>query len=458
MQKISFVCLAALTVLVTGCPHNDYTIELTPRGQAVERRLDFYRADGADSNGVPKYESFPTNELAAITALYPAGAVTHQGERHSASGEFSGALPGDVGGAGEYHFYSSSLGDSGFYVERFRGTNDLAVSAGARLTAADQITDLVIGWTRAEFGREPGYKNLRRFLDTNFRHDLKNFSLYFWAGGIAATENPDAPVEFTLAEFKVRLGQYLAERGYFKIGESPELVRDFFDIGDAAAVRLVQKLLAEKLGMPWSDATRRRLALLGDTEALDKSWKKFLAGTPAYRAQLRQWETARKTQPDLEQPEPSKAVGELFETLIEPGSSGDDDHLTVRLKLASAPDHTNGKWDKAGHQVVWQANLDVRESGRRLPAFCYANWSRPEEKFQQAHFGRVLINGDDLLKYCLWRGGLEPNQAAEWEKFLSVLPPGEALEKALEDFRFADGSHAADAGKELLTTALGKKP
>src|SRR2546425_45988 len=100
MKTCTLLALAALTALVTGCPHNDYTIELTPRGKVIERKLTFYRADGTDSNGVPKYETFPSNELAAITALYPRGRVSSEGERHFATGEFCGALPGDIRGAG----------------------------------------------------------------------------------------------------------------------------------------------------------------------------------------------------------------------------------------------------------------------------------------------------------------------------------------------------------------------
>src|SRR5260370_39401998 len=102
MKIRTVIGLAALTALVTGCPHNDYTIELTPRGNVIERKLVFYRADGTESNGVPKYEGFPSNDLAAISAPYPHGAVTQEGERHFASVVFSGATPAAVGGAGAH--------------------------------------------------------------------------------------------------------------------------------------------------------------------------------------------------------------------------------------------------------------------------------------------------------------------------------------------------------------------
>lgn len=451
MKIFSLVGLAALAVLVTGCPHNDYTVELTPRGQAVERRLDFYRADGVDSNGVPKYESFPTNELAAITALYPAGAVTQQGERHAAVAEFSGALPGDVGGAGEYHHFHTSLGDAGFYVERVRGTNDLAATASARMAAADQLTDLVLGWSRAEFGREPGYKNLRWFVDQDFRRDLKNFALYFWAGEIAAAGNTNAT-----EEFMVRLGHYLGERGYLKREDWSRLAQLTGGSPEIPGVLLVQKLIAEKLGVPPSGPLPKPVALLADPVELDKSWNKFLTGTPMYRTQLKQWAADKKTKPDLEKPNPSEAVGELFLSLIQSGPSGESDHLTVRLKLAAAPDHTNGRWNETRRQVVWETPLEVRESARRLPVFCYASWSHPDEQFQQAHFGRVILNGDELLKYCLWHGGLSAAQAGEWEKLLANIQSVREATNQLAAFEFSAPAPAgaANFGRALLNSAL----
>jgi len=37
---------------------------------------------------------------------------------------------------------------------------------------------LIIGWSRMELGRERNYERLRRFLDKDFRNDVKNLSLY----------------------------------------------------------------------------------------------------------------------------------------------------------------------------------------------------------------------------------------------------------------------------------------
>jgi hypothetical protein len=129
----------------------------------------------------------------------------------------------------------------------------------------------------------------------------------------------------------------------------------------------------------------------------------------------------------------------------------------VRLALAAAPGHTNGKWDEARRQVLWESELEAAKPAKRLPVFCYADWSRPDPEFQQQHFGRVILSGDELLKYCLWRGGLAEKQAGEWETFLSGLKPDDALSKTLAAFRFADHSSAADPGKDLIKSALQQK-
>ena len=211
--------LALLAVLVTGCPHNEYTVELKPTTTGVERTLTFYRVDGNNSNGTPNYLPFPSNELAAITGVYPAGLVKAEGQQHVARGEFSGALPADVGGAGSFKTCTASLGEAGFYLERFRGNDDLVGQTTRRFRAADQMTDLVIGWTKAEFGSERGYKKLRKFLNEDFRRDLKNAGLYFWVGQISALNDTNATEEFT-----ARFSQYLLERGYLKLSDAPQLV------------------------------------------------------------------------------------------------------------------------------------------------------------------------------------------------------------------------------------------
>jgi hypothetical protein len=446
--------LALLCALLTGCPHNDYTVELKPKTNGVERTLIFYRADGNSSTGVVNYQPFPSNELAAITRVYPLEAVKPEGQRYLARGEFAGPLPNDVGGVGSYTNLVTSLGNTGFYMERFRGNDDLATKTAWRFHAADQIADLVIGWTQTELGRERGYKKLRQFLDEDFRRDLKNAGLYLWAGEVSTFSDTNAPEEFI-----ARFCQYLFERGYLKLSDAPELYLIIKDGGDdSAPLRLIQRLTAEKMGIPAAEPLPKSFAVLNDASALKESWEHYLARSDLQRAKVKEWERKKKTDPKLEPPKPLNAMDDLFADLLD-GSGGELDHLTVKLALDHAPSHTNGKWRDG--QVVWEANL---EPDRALPALCYASWSNPDVQFQTARFGRVILAGDELTQYCLWQSGLGGEQGHEWESFLAGLQAGPELKKKLAAFQFAAESVAKgkqnqlEIGRKLLSDALGKEP
>jgi hypothetical protein len=444
--------LTLLCGLLTGCPHNDYTVELKPSAKGVERTLSFYRTDGSRSNGIPNYQEFSTNELAALASAYPAAPSELAGPRYLVKGEFAGPLPDDIGGAGSYTNLTTRLGTAGFYLERFRGDDDLAAKTTRRLHAADQMTDLVVGWTQTEFSRERGYKKLHAFLDGDFRRDLKNAEQYLWAGQVSTLSNSNAPEEFA-----VRFGQYLFERGYLKLSDLPALNSAIQYGGDDAALRhLIQRLAAEKMGLA-AEPLPKSFAVLNDATALEKSWDRYLARTDLYRAKLKEWKRQKKSDAKSEPPQPSAVTTDLLGELID-GSSGEPDRLTVRLELAHAPSHTNGKWQNG--QVVWETTLDEK---RALPVVCYASWSDSDAPFQAAHFGRVLLAGDALTDYCLWQYGLGAERMREWESFLAGLQPGSELNKQLATFQFAGepkppagGTNQLNPGCQMLTDALAK--
>jgi len=440
------VFLVPLCALLTGCPHNDYTVELKPTAQGVERTLTFYRVDGGN------FETFPTNELAAIAKVYPAHAlISEGGTNHVVRGEFNGAMPQDVGGAGAYTNYVTSLGESGFYSERFRGEDDLAGRKLKQFKAADQLTDLVLGWTKAEFGHEQGYQNLRRFLDQDFRGDLKNAGQYFqtWNAGDKSGTNGGE-------EFVVRYCQYLCERGYLKLADVPRLtVLPNGTEGDALMLSLVQRVVAEKMAVAGTNGMAKSLAILTNEAGLEKSWNRYLAQTELYRVKSKEWQAKLKSDPKLSEPKPEEVANELFmATLgISSGFGSEPDHLTVKLRLKHEPDHSNGRWQDG--QVVWDTDLSV---DRALPVLCYASWNSPEETFQNEHFGRVLLQGDDLLKYSLWRSGLNVAEGQEWDGLVASLQPGDSLPGKIEAFHKATAA-AEDrwaTGRHLLMDELKK--
>ncbi len=431
--------LAAMALVVTGCPHNQYIVELKPQANTIERTLVFYCEDGKNTNGTPNYRSFDTNELAAITALYPAHGVTNDGGRYVARGEFTNELPADVGGAGAYTNLTTSLGEAGFYVERFRGNDDLAGMTQQRFKAADQLADLFVGWSRMELGRQPGYGKLRQFLDVDFRHDLKNLSSYWWEGQLASSYETNADEEFV-----VRFGQYLLERGYFTIGEIPALYRDVSGDESQALLRQIQRLVARKMGVPDTEPVPASLAFLADETTMNKSFDKYLAGTAQYRAKLKQWKEDKKLKPDLKRPEPSEVANDAVGNLIEFDLFGQPDHLAVRLSLPSSPVHSNGRWNEALKQVVWETDIEGRTNASHLPFSCYASWAQADQEYQKEHLGKVALTGGELTQYCLWRSSQDKQAGDEWDAFIASLQPGSNLVERIDAFRLP--SEPAQAG------------
>jgi hypothetical protein len=454
--------LAAMALVVTGCPHNEYIVQLKPQGNSIERTLVFYREDGVDTNtGTPNYQSFDAAELAAITSLYPAQGLTRDGERYVVRGEFTHELPDDVGGTGAYTSLATSLGEAGFYVERFRGNDDLAGMTERRFKAAERLADLIVGWSQMELGQEPGYDKLHQYLDVDLRRDLKNLGAYGWEGQLAGSYKTNASEEFA-----VRFGQYLFERGYFTIGEIPGLFSDASGNDPQARLRRIQRLVARIMEVPETEPVPTSLAFLADETMMEKSFDKYLAGTDFYRAKLKQWEEDKKLKPDSKQPEPSEVASDAVGNLVEFDLSGKPDHLAVRLSLPAAPVHSNGRWDEALKQVVWETDIEERTNASHFPFSCYASWAQANQKFQKEHFGRVALTGDELTQYCLWRSSQDRQKGDEWDAFIASLQPDSGLVERVDAFRFpGEPDQAGTNGqqkipgpsvypRELLKTAL----
>lgn len=442
-----------MAFMVTGCPHNDYTVELKPQGKVMERTVTFYQADGADTNGIPNYQAFNAEELAVIAALYPTNGLTVAGERHTVRGEFTNTMPGDVGGAGVYTNLATSLGEAGFYVERFRGNDDIAGLVETRLNAAGQVADWMVGWSQSALGREPGYARLHQFLDVDFRRDLKNVSAYYSAGQLAGEYSTNAAEEFA-----VRFGQYLEERGYFKLGEVPNLFREMSGNDSSALLRRLPRLVAGKMGVPETEPVPAALAFLADETMMENSFSNYLAGTDAYQASLRQWEADRKLNPDAKRPDPWDAAGQTGNSLLLGFNlfGGTPDHLAVKLSLSAAPIHGNGRWDAAAKQEVWESDIPCRTNLTALPVSCYASWVQADEAFQTAHLGKVALGGDDLTGYCLWRCSLDAKRGEAWDAFLTGLEPGTGLMKQLDAFRFSDESDQAGTNNQQTISMTSK--
>jgi hypothetical protein len=441
MKKCLILFLPLLMVLVTGCPHNEYSVELTPKGNFIHRQLGFSRVNGTNDAGAVVYENFPEQELEAIRKAYPFGKLSKSNQTYKIVGEFEGAMPNDLGGCGSYTNISTSLGNAGFYMERFRGSNDLVAMSARRLKAADQMVDLVIGWSGTEFGREANYKELRKFLDGEFRSDVKNLTLYMWS-----REMVEKYQENAMEEYLLRYGQFLMERGYLQMGDLAELAGGDSSTSEKRTIVLVQRLVAKKLGMAESGPMPHSLAILGNRVALEKSWQKYLETTELYKAKLAGWEKTKRPGDNREKPKPDEVMEDLLRDMINFRLFETDDHMVVKLTLPGTPVSTNGKWDESAKQVTWENDIEAKEPGR-LPAFCYANWAEANGDFQKDHFGKVALKEDRLFQYCLWRNALTEKQGGEWDDFVSSLKAEDELVAKVYAFRFSESGLRQDKNK-----------
>src|SRR5256885_2139910 len=96
-----------IVVFATGCPRNQYIIEMTPAHGGIERKLTCWREDAGERNGTPKFLEFPKEELSALTNLFNRHDII--GRKHQFSSRFTGTLPDDVGGRGSYTTFETSL-------------------------------------------------------------------------------------------------------------------------------------------------------------------------------------------------------------------------------------------------------------------------------------------------------------------------------------------------------------
>ncbi len=314
-----------------------------------------------------------------------------------------------------------------------------------RFKAADQLADLLVGWSHAQLGHEPGYPQLRQFLDVDFRRDLKNGSAYWWQGLFINSRETNVNEEFA-----VRYGQYLFERGYFKLGEIPRLEDGLAENDFAPIFHWNQRLVARKMGVPDSKPIPASLAFLADETILQESLTNYLVHTADYHARLKQWKADKKHDPHAKPPDPMNVMQDLASELLPVDSmfGGTPDHLTVKLTLSSPPLHSNGQWDEGHHQLVWSSDIQDRTNLYYLPYSCYANWAMAAEEFQKTHLGKVALTGDNLAQYCLWRCSQDEQRGGEWDAFLAGLKPDGNLLSKLNAFRFTNETDQVTHSRE----------
>lgn len=423
--------IAALVVvgLIAGCPHEEYSIELTPQGDLMQRQLTVWHAEGRD-------DDVPDETLDAISEHYGRLVTAAPQRGYVFAGEFTGAMPNDVGGAGQYATITSRMGYCSTYIERFRGNDSPAQRIQAAFDTADELTDILIGWLEGKLGEQEDFPKLQTFMDEQFRNDLKDLSVYFFLMSSASSTQwaEDNSAGQLRGEILARMVQFLMERQYALPTEVPGLIRA---LATSASENeglfpplepFIINVLQRKAGMDDEDTLAAVHTMFADPQATGESLAAYVGATEAYQQYLADMPGGSDEQAFMEY-----TVGRL---VMLPSNLGDaTDVANVVLKDVSEPMATNGLWDSEAGTVSWRN--EIPEYG--LPAICYALWGEPDEEFQTQHFGKVLLDGGDLRKYCLWRASLTEQEAAEWDAMIDQYQPDDDESLAmLKEFRFSD--------------------
>lgn len=456
-----------IVAMLAGCVTRHYELEMEPADDGkLQRTLTTSARKSTDNRKRPLEEK----ELARIASVYGAEVPQGDGPEHSFTGLFSDQTPNDLGGAGTFTQWVTSLGSTTGYLERVRGDDDMATSLERRRKAADRLVDLLIGWSESELAGAPELPKVREFLDTSFRRDLINLGIYVEATGLMDIERlnqprTSPPRERGEMEIVARMIQYCVERNYVTPQQLPEWYYAF-DQADqqrpGLLIELVQRTLATKIGIASDVPIPASLARWSNIDELNESLRKFLRETDEYRAIKTQWQQSPAAQRSDDPPDPFKIVTDLVAAAVFPtGLFAAGDRLAATLTTKTEPLATNGRWNSEKQCVEWSLYIEGHRpdgSPRSLPGILYAMWTEPAVETQTRCFGKVVLTDDSLFTYCLWRQGLTAEKAELWDEFVASLRPGPDLADRIRAFRFDDepaNTHTrSQAIRELLADGL----
>ena len=438
MAKHSYLKFFILFILIAGCEEYKYSIEMKPCEEGVERKLICPNDLSQD-------------ERESIAKLYE-----KQIDPNVFWGRFNENLPNDVGGAGFYTTFSTNMGQVTIYSERFRGSDNLNHTLEKAQLLADRMADFLIGWLEYELGDDPNFVNLKAFCNENLRPDLKNLIIYFWLSNVLPEYKSSASEEIVM-----RMKHYAIERGYLSTKEMHLLT----EADQEQGLRLFRRLVMDKMGYSLPGMVAERLVFLSDGKHAEESIARYIRTTDFFK---QAWEEKKREENDPNAEPPEIDVDDFISHDIDlefDFFSWSNRKIEVKLACENEPFETNGEWDEQASQVVWRSSIAGDE---KLPTFFFASSSDPNGKYQEEHFGEVVLSDEALAEYCMWREDLGEGKGKEWESFVLSLNPSEGLEEQVSSFRFSQDrqkqkesdvkeSDLAEKPRELILTGLKAK-
>ncbi len=419
MPKLRWITLLFLLALSAACSRNVYEVEMKAQGEVLDRQLVFWR----ESHLTRQYSLKTPHkaELERIATAYHQKLPNAEPKKFKLKAQFKEDTPNDIGGVGYWRHYDTSLGSVSYYMERFRGNDDMAGSIAKQQKAVDELVDLIKGWLRSKLGDKPGWSQLDQFIKQELREDAKNLILYLWSAD---------------KESIARAVLYLAEHKYFPPQQWPQLSRLMEDkpleTGKEALQGVLRVVLARKLQLNKESPLITELINLLFAKELEKSILAYIRTTDEWKQREAQWKKTRQEQA----PEPEDVLEEIGDDLALGLSFILGDELRVVFLASRQPLESNGAWDAKQQRLTWNMTL----STNKLPRLAYATWIEAAGEFQQARFGKIALKDWELLQYIMWYERLTAAQKKEWDAFLQRLGGDKNTVERLKKFRFSKES------------------
>ena len=430
MKRAVFSIALILPLVVSACVNEKFKIEMRrkPSG-VVERKLTLWTQDGGNI-GVP-----PVELLSPAQVAYQGDGVEEDSKR-AFSREFSDTLPRDLvykdlTNHGSVGMVVNPMGTMTTYVERMPGIASMNEALKIMQGLADTVTQTLCQWIDhqpPQSGDAEKYAAIKTFVQTDMRSDIVNLMLIGWQAMNRAgmlqdlkLENDSTKSEQYLYAEAMRAFDYLVEREYVLPNEVS------LDDPERWLGRALVRKLARVCGCEITDLPSP-IQKWNESERLYECFNEGLT-------------FAGKTEEGF-----NSELEKYFHFDLFGSSLSGEVHWTSII----APITTNGRWNEEKQEVVWNATASA---GCMPPQMLYAIWTEPDEKFQQTHFGHIVLEGEHLGDYINWHASLDNARRAEWNAFLIDLQPGKELWDRLSAFRFKPTEKATpESGQSDMPT------
>jgi len=451
-RKACIPLLLVSLLLLGACKSTHYELELRPQQDKLQRQL----ATWVEDDESDEFGTLDEETVGRIAAAYQSDIPEDLKARLQFNALVGPRMPNDVGGVGWYNYWPSSLGDLYSYSEQFGGNENLVIGVDRGMLAIDRLLAIVTLWLENQFEDARDLEQMTNALGSEIRTDLRNIFLHVWLD----EASPDGVFEDT--ELLIRLAQYLSNQGYFEPTDIPELYRVALASDDddgELLLAFIARGIATRMGVAPEDRLPPSMQALSENwEYHADAFEYWLENSEETKAAALEWAADDTSNIGLNK-DGNVAFGKLFEAIynvdfLSPGSSS----IQVVLSLPQEPLETNGDYDEDIGAITWSDRIDDRnDEAAKLPASLYALWVEPAIEFQEQHFGKVVIEGDDLAEYAMWENSLQDKQRKDLREMLARTDEQSAIDRLLK-FRFRgipDGGSTNYAGIQRLLQQLG---